>query len=251
MKNELISIVMPAFNAEKTIMDSIQSVIEQSYTHWELLICDDSSTDNTKSIVNSFKDSRIKLIENSFSKGAAGARNSCLEKTAGRFVSFLDSDDLWHKNKLKRQLSFMIARECYFSFCNYNVLVDGRVKGCFLAPAKISYNDLLKTCSIGCLTVMLDKKFFQEVLFPYTAKEDYYLWLKLLQNKKVCAYNVNEVLATYRISEKSISANKFKEIFRQWKVLSRFEASYFKRVYYLCCYIVNGLMKQRKYRGSK
>jgi len=122
---------MPYFNSEKFIEESVQSVIRQSYVHWELLICDDESDDNSKEIIMSFVNlnSRIKLVSNHYSKGAPGARNSCLDEAKGRYIAFLDSDDIWLLEKLDKQLGFMNSNNFSFTYSYYETMnVKGEVK---------------------------------------------------------------------------------------------------------------------------
>ncbi|MBB1315937.1 glycosyltransferase family 2 protein, partial [Aliivibrio sp. SR45-2] len=165
--NTLVSIVMPAYNAEKTIQESINSVITQTYKEWELLVVDDGSTDNTRGLVESYKCLNIKLLRNLYGKGAAGARKTAIEHANGRYIAFLDSDDIWQITKLKTQLEFMNTNAVSFVYSDYSTFQDkiSNVKSVVLVPTKLSYNDLIKNCMIGCLTVMLDKTAFKEFDF--------------------------------------------------------------------------------------
>lgn len=236
---------MPAYNAEKTIRDSIESVIKQSFLDFELLICDDGSSDLTRKIIKEFSDidSRVKIIDNVFNKGAAGARNSCLKYSKSRFVAFLDSDDLWGRDKLKVQLKFMLDNDVSISHGEYIMFNDGSDIKKIKPPSIISYQNILKRCEIGCLTVMIDTSKVEEFYFPFLPKEDYALWVSLLKKGHVsCLYP--ECLARYRKQEKSLSSSKFREISKQWIVLEEITSEpFFKRFFYILTYAFNGVRK--------
>lgn len=243
MNDKLVSIVMPAYNSGSTISEAIQSVLIQTYSNWELLICNDNSYDDTVLKVQSYNDSRIKLFNNEYSKGAAGARNTSLKHANGRYVAFLDSDDIWVANKLEEQLKFMQTHKCAFVYGNYRTIKNGLEVGKFIAPKTVSYIELLKKCDIGCLTVILDRIYLHDFCFPLYPKEDYYLWLNILKENKIIANNCNEVCAIYRLSDSSISSNKTREIKRQWQVLSHFVNNPLFRAYLIIHYILNGIKK--------
>lgn len=247
MINNLVSIVMPAFNAEKTVKAAIESIINQSYQNWELIICDDCSSDRTIDIVKEFKDSRIITIDNIYKKGAAGARNSCIDIAKGDFLAFLDSDDLWGSEKLITQLKFMISNELDFSYGSYYIFTYSslNVKGVFHPSDKIIKKDLLKSCDVGCLTVMLRVSSYPEFRFPYIAKEDYAAWILCTQNGLVMK-RYPGVHAYYRLSNYSLSSNKYKEILRQFRVVRDFgKLNLFKSIYCVSCYIVLGILKHK------
>lgn len=217
----LISIVMPAYNSSKHIEQAIRSVQNQTYKNIELIICDDGSSDNTIDIVNKFiiDDKRIILIKNNLVKGAAGARNSCLNVAKGEYISFLDSDDYWAPEKLEVQYNYMKSNNILFSYSNYYMFSDDMLKEIKSRPV-VHFNCLTYTCDIGCLTVMLSRKLLKSQRFPYIGKEDYAFWLLLLQNG-ASAYNCNSKLAYYRKQHNSLSSNKFSEIFKQYNVLKK------------------------------
>ncbi|MBO1273701.1 glycosyltransferase family 2 protein, partial [Shewanella sp. 4t3-1-2LB] len=177
----LVSVIMPAFNAEMTILESINSVLRQSYKNFELIICDDNSTDSTKNIVCSVDDNRIIYLKNLYQKGAAGARNFALDNSNGRYVAFLDSDDVWSEDKLYKQLKYMNENNIYFTYGAYKTFSDDVkvTKGHFIPPKMVAYEKLLRSCPIGCLTVVIDRKFTGSFSFPYIPKEDYACWLTL------------------------------------------------------------------------
>ncbi|WDB75971.1 glycosyltransferase [Escherichia albertii] len=230
--NNLISIIMPSFNSEKTIAESIESVLLQTYENWELLITDDCSSDDTILIINAFisKDHRIKLFQNTKNSGAAISRNVSLSNARGEFIAFLDSDDIWLPNKLEIQLSYMLNRKNVdFSFTAYEIVDE-----CGNSTSRIidrqgenlafNYFDMLrKKATLGCSTVLFRREAFEDYLMPnIRTGQDYALWLKLLKTGKN-AYLINEVLTKYRILPNSISRNKFKKCKRQWQIYRSIE----------------------------
>lgn len=248
MSSPKISIVMPCFNAESTISDSIESVLNQTFTKFELIISDDHSTDKSIEIIKQYNDPRIKLISNKKNKGAAGARNSALDIAQGSYITFLDSDDLWMPNKLKNQLVYMEKNNLLFSYEDYSICDSNRkITGYMKSPNHISYKDLLKKCNIGCLTVMLHYSCISGLRFPYRKKEDYCFWLNILKKNNIiaCNYLCND--AIYRKSGKSLSSNKIKEIYNQWVVLRCNDVNFISRIYFMATYILNGIVKHHIY----
>lgn len=241
-----ISIVMPAFNSDSVIKESIESVLNQTHANFELIICDDLSTDNTKEIIKKYveKDSRIKLINNINRKGAAGARNSCIQASISRYICFLDSDDLWAPEKLEKQIKFMKEHKIAMSHSNYIMFDTQHNKKIIQSPKVISFSNIIKKCDIGCLTVMLDKKLIPyDILFPYTPKEDYALWVYLMKNG-IKSYNFGECSSFYRKQEQSLSSSKFKEIKKQWFVLKHIaQLNFINRLKCICFYSINGFIK--------
>ncbi|HBV1475544.1 TPA: glycosyltransferase family 2 protein [Escherichia coli] len=217
----LITVVMPAYNSSLFIEQAILSVLKQTYTKFELIVCDDSSTDNTMDIIERFSqlDPRVRVIKNIFFKGAAGARNSCLEMAKGEYICFLDSDDYWCENKLEIQLKFMLENNLDFCHTDYCMFIEDRAK-VIKARNVINFDSLTYTCDIGCLTVMLRKSIIGVTRFPNLPKEDYAFWLLILK-RGITAKKLNEVTAYYRKHKSSLSSNKIKEIYRQYYVLSK------------------------------
>ncbi|MEP9184633.1 glycosyltransferase family 2 protein [Enterobacter ludwigii] len=172
--NDLISIIMPSFNSANTISKSIDSIVNQSYLNWELLITDDCSTDNTASIVSEYAtlDLRIKIFNNVTNSGAAVSRNNSIERASGDYIAFLDSDDLWHKDKLKEQLSFMKDYNLDFSFTAYEMIDEkgiefGKIVDLQGDNRSFDYYDMLrKKATLGCSTVMLKKSAFSDCNMP-------------------------------------------------------------------------------------
>lgn len=238
---------MPTYNSEGYIKNTLNSIFFQTYSNWEVLITDDCSTDGTWEFLEgiSKKDDRIKIFKLRINSGPAIARNYSISKAKGRFIAFLDSDDIWYPDKLKIQLNFMLENEFTFTFTAYDKInEEGNYVGSIKAPAEVTYNDLLKTCSIGCLTVIYDTSKIGKIYMPLIKKrQDFALWLKILKIIPK-AYGLNTPLSKYRIMSNSVSSNKFKASNYQWKVYREIEnLSVISSIYYFVYYSVNGLIK--------
>lgn len=224
MNNEsnLVSIITPAYNASRFILETIKSVKDQTYANWEMLIIDDCSTDDTRRIVEeqSRLDQRIHLIAAPQNGGPAKARNLGLQKAKGRYIAFLDSDDLWLPEKLERQLKFMKTRQVSFSFTQYRYMNEKGVisEEIVKVPDCLDYKGLLRNTNlIGCLTVLLDREKIGPVEFKNIPPEDFVLWLDILK-KGHKAYGLQEDLSSYRVVRNSVSRNKLKASSWVWKV---------------------------------
>lgn len=243
------SIITPSYNSSKFFFETISSVYAQTFSDWEMIVVDDCSSDNSVEIIQGFvtQDSRIKLIQLQKNSGAAVARNKAIEVAKGRYIAFLDSDDLWLPGKLEKQLAFMQSNNVPFSYTAYDkVDENGRVFGHIGVPERVSYSDLLKTCSIGCLTAMYDTEYFGKVYMPInTKREDFATWLQLL--KKVdYAYGLNETLAQYRVYQNQTSAKKVKMAKENWHLYREIEGlNLIKASYYFSHYAVRGLLRTK------
>lgn len=199
-ESELVSIVMPSYNTAQYISDSIQSVINQTYEQWELIIVDDCSTDNTDEVVKPFlKDGRITYLKNEKNSGAAMSRNRALKETHGRWIAFLDSDDLWAPEKLEKQVDFMEKNGYCFSYTKYSEIdMDGNKNGIVITgPKTINKTSFFNYCWPGCLTVMYDFNVVGLIQVEDIKKNnDYAMWLKVC--RKVDCYLLDENLASYR-----------------------------------------------------
>lgn len=245
--NFLISIIMPSYNSGKYICKSIDSVLRQTYKNFELIIIDDCSNDNTIEIVSSYKDERIKILKNESNQGAGITRNKGLSLANGRFICFLDSDDYWRDDKLEKQLNFMLFNNIDFCFSAYDRVSEDDAFICKIGvPEKVSYSDMLKVCSIGCLTVMFDKDKFTDFSMPSIRKrQDYALWLKLLKQTPY-AYGISESLGSYNIRENSISSNKLDAAKYQWQIYRDVEnLNIFLASYYFSHYAFNGFFRSK------
>lgn len=250
MKNDLVSIITPAFNSERTISETIESVLAQTHQEWEMIIVDDCSEDGTRDIVKRFaeKDERIKLVELKMNSGVANARNVAIRKATGRYIAFLDSDDLWEAEKLLKQISFMLKKKCSFSYTAYEIVdAEGNsLKKTVFATEKQDYKKLLKQNTIGCLTVMIDRVEISNIEMPLMKHEDFATWLDILKEGYV-AYGLNESLGKYRKLDDSVSANKFKTIGWVWKIYREHQnLGYFRSSYYLIHFVTRSALKYKQ-----
>lgn len=242
----IISVITPAYNAEAFLAEAIHSVKAQSYTHWEhLIVVDAKSSDKTLEIARSYaaKDARIKVIHETQAQGVAANRNLAINSATGDYLAFLDSDDLWHHEKLEKQLHFMIANNISFSFHSYQPMrVNGqKLKRLRKAPAQVTYQNLLADNCIGCLTVMIRKDSTRQILFKDEFHEDYCLWLDILKEQKL-AHGMQEVLAYYRVVPASRSNNKRKAAIWRWDILrNREQLDLLNSVYHFSKYAVFSL----------
>ncbi|KLV10945.1 glycosyltransferase family 2 protein [Photobacterium ganghwense] len=239
----LISIITATYNSIDFIDRTYQSILDQSYTNWEWLITDDCSFDGTyeKLLLLAEKDCRIKVFKNEVNSGAAVSRNKSISSAKGRYLAFIDSDDVWHPKKLELQIDFM-SDEVVFSFTPYQIISENDT---FLGKVVdkdnvsfVGYKDMLKKeATLGCSTVMLDLERFSNLQMPnLRTGQDYACWLMLLRQGNK-AYCLNEVLTSYRITAGSISRNKLKKAKRQWQIYREVEGldyinSFHNFVYY-------------------
>ena len=247
--DELVSIITPLYNSERYIDETIVSVLNQTYNNWEMIIIDDCSTDNSFKIAkkNALKDGRIRLYSNRINIGVSATRNLGIKKSKGRFIAFLDADDLWNKDKLSIQITNIIEKKIGFSFTGYQKITESNdERGVITVPELINYNDLLKSNIIGCLTVVYDTLVFKKVHFKSVRKsEDYILWLEMIK-KTGYAYGVNTSLAKYRVLESSRSSNKIDAIKFQWKIYYEIEKlGLFKSLYYFLNYLYFGYKRYK------
>ena len=222
MEENLVSIVMPAYNCAHYIGETIQSVLVQTYEDWELLIVDDQSTDNTPKVVDEFsiQDDRIRYIELEKNSGVAVARNRGIEEARGNYIAFLDSDDLWKKDKLEKQIRFMQEHQYAFTFTSYDLIDESgnKLNKCVEAPEEIDYDTLLYDTPIFTCTVMYDKEQMGDVRMPQLANgEDVATWLRMLK-KVPYAYGIQECLVSYRKRAKSLSSGVVTKLIRRWKI---------------------------------
>ena len=213
---ELVSIIMPSYNTAGFISETVRSVLAQTYENWELIIVDDCSTDNTDEVVSRFlDDKRIKYIKNEKNSGAAVSRNRALREAKGKWIAFLDSDDLWESEKLERQIAFMEDNQYHFSYTNY-VEIDEESKPLgrhVTGPGKIGKTGMYNYCWPGCLTVMYDAEVVGLIQIADIKKNnDYAMWLKVC--KKADCYLLDEDLASYRKRRGSISNHSYKALIK-------------------------------------
>lgn len=245
----LISVIMPCYNMASYVSDSIKSVIAQTYPHWELLIVDDASSDETVNIIKSYAqaDSRIKFAIKKQNSGISDTRNQCIQMAQGQFLAFLDADDIWHPEKLEKQLSFMLAKNIGFTYSTYDWIdEDGKIMNKFINTiGNLDYKTYLRNTIIGCSTVMVNKAIIGDVFVPkFRTSEDTATWLDILR-KGLMAYAIDESLVSYRIRRKSASSNKIRASIDLWKVYRQHEKlPFFKAIYYFSCYAFNAVKKR-------
>ena len=215
----LVSIITPCYNCAGTLEKTITSVLNQTYCNWELLITDDNSTDESVKIakVAAGRDDRIKLYKSVKNSGAGAARNNSIKEANGKYIAFLDADDLWHKDKLHKQIHFMEKNSYNFTYTYYQKLTNGNLGSVITAPAEISYDELLKSNVIGCLTAVYNSDVFGKVYMPTIRKrQDMALWLKLLELTPK-AYCLPENLAIYNTAT-GMTQNKLSSAKAQWQL---------------------------------
>ena len=216
MNNGLVSIIMPSYNTANYIGESINSVINQSYKNWELIIVDDCSTDNTDEVIKDFlKDSRIKYLKNKENSGAAISRNKALRMAKGEWIAFLDSDDLWNHKKLEKQIKFMEQNKYNFSYTKYREIDEqgNNLNIEISGPKKITKFRMYNYCWLGCLTVMYNRKKIGLIQIKDIKKNnDYAMWLKIC--KKENCYLYPNSLALYRKRNGSISSQSYLKLIK-------------------------------------
>ncbi|MFI3939873.1 glycosyltransferase family 2 protein [Vagococcus fluvialis] len=245
MKEPLVSIIMPAFNAEKNIIEAINSVQNQTYKNWELIICEDNSTDKTKEILKNIDSSNIKVDFNDINRGVTYSRNKALSKAQGDFIAFLDADDYWMPNKLQLQVEFMLKNEYVFTCTSYGIIKDNKeTNRVFNSRKKLSYIDYLKDTSIGNSTVIVNKKNMKNFYVEEGPLEDVATWMNLLKSDITC-YGIKNKLAMYRVDKGSVSNNKVKNATRYFLLLRKREKlSLTKSLYYQANYMLNAITKR-------
>ena len=235
--NNKVSIVVPVYNAKDCISDTIMSVLKQSYTDFELLLVDDASTDGSRKIMENFLSDRVRILGNTEEKGAAGARNTGIKSATGRFVAFLDADDLWDPEKLSKQIDFIKKKDAAFSFTGYEFAdEEGHGLGKTVrVPETISYREALKNTTIFTSTVMFDMNRLrkEDILMPYVKREDTATWWKVLKKTDV-AYGLDESLTLYRRMGNSLSSNKIEAVRRIWNLYRKTEKLGF--IYSIYCF---------------
>lgn len=239
MIDNLVSIIMPTYNCAKFIGETLDSVLCQTYTEWEVIIVDDCSTDNTKEIVDGYieKDSRIKYFCLEVNSGAAVARTKAMELAEGEYMAFLDSDDLWVSDKLERQLEFMNSNNYAFSCTAYEQIDEdsNSLDRIIKTVKKTSYNRLLLDCPVGNSTVMYNVKKMGKFEVPNIRKRnDDALWLQMLKKEKYI-WGMKDILMKYRIRKNSISAKKMQLIKYHWYLYREIEhLSVFRSAFHVC-----------------
>lgn len=247
---KLVSIITPVYNCEDLIGQTIESVIKQTYKNWEMILVDDCSLDNTADIIKEYmkNDNRIKYIKLSSNSGAAVARNNALNKSRGRFIAYLDSDDLWDEQKLEKQINFMLHNNYAFTCTDYEKIDKcGKPLKKIKIPKEVNYNLFLKNTIIQTVGVMVDTKITGKTLLimpNVRRRQDAATWCQLLKNGYNC-YECPEILSYYRVVKNSLSSNKIKAIKMNWYWYRKIEKlPLWKTCYCFCGYAFNAVKKR-------
>ena len=219
---DLVSIIMPSYNTASFIAESIQSVQAQTYKDWELLIVDDCSADNTDDVVKPYlADTRIRYFKNEKNSGAAISRNRALREAKGKWIAFLDSDDLWEPEKLKKQLDFMVANGYAFTYTDYRIQLNGQWQPCIMTgPNVVGKWKMYNYCYFSTITVMYDQEKIGLVQIADLKKNnDYAMWLQIIAKSK--CYRLPECLSYYIKREGSISSGSKLKLIKHHYILFR------------------------------
>ncbi len=246
-----VSIITPCYNSQHCLSETIDSVLSQTYDNWEMIIVDDCSTDESARIISQYmaRDSRIRYFKTEVASGSpATPRNMGIDNATGEYIAFLDADDKWLPDKLERQLCFMEDTQCDFVYSDYEKIKSDGERGNRVVrmPQKATFWDVIETCVIPCLTVMIRRDTIGKTRFKYVSKEDFVFWLDILK-KDVVAYNVGEVLALYREQPQSRSSDKMAMIKEQWHILRNIEGVKTPvAVYFMMKFLFHGFIKYLK-----
>jgi glycosyltransferase involved in cell wall biosynthesis len=247
----LVSVIIPNYNCSAFIAQAVESVLSQSFRDWELIIADDRSTDGSAEIARNYakKDRRIRFLQTPSHSGSPLApRNLALKYAAGRYIAFLDSDDLWLPRKLEKQIPLFARENTAVVFSDYEKIAEnGRRSGRIVrAPPAVNHRRLLKGNCIGNLTAIYDTGKTGKVFFRHPHHEDYVLWLEILE-KGFMAENTGTVEALYRVRAGSVSAGKRAAVKWQWDIYrKRLKLSPLSSACFFCSYLVNGVLKYLK-----
>lgn len=241
MADTLVSIITPTYNCAKFIGKTIESVLKQTYENWEMIIVDDASKDNTEEVVSKYNDERIKYIKLKENGGADVARNTAIDEAKGRYMAFLDSDDLWEPEKLEKQIQFMKQNNYNITATDYQKineegkLLDKVVK----TKEKVDYKSMLLSNSVGNSTIVYNVENIGKFKVPNIKKRnDYALWLQMLKKEKYI-YGMPETLMKYRVRSNSISSNKLNLIKYQWQLYRKIEhLSIMRSLFHICWWAI-------------
>ena len=246
----LVTVIIPAYNCTNTVERSIESVLNQTMPDFELIVVDDASQDKTFEIISEMakKDLRIKILKNDCNIGVAATRNRALKIASGKYIAFLDSDDIWAKEKLKKQIALLEKTDgdiCFTSYGFVNLVGLPIRRAPYIVPLETDYHGMLRENVIGLSTTLVKRDTLKGIEFDGRwFHEDYALWLFLLRSGKT-AWGLQEVLVTYRTGGRS--SNKINVAKNRWKIYREHEGlSVIKSVYYFCCYAINGIKKRLK-----
>ena len=222
MNNGLVSIIMPSYNTGGYIKNSIESVLAQTYENWELIIVDDCSTDDTDSIVGQFSDKRIRYLKNKKNSGAAISRNYALREAKGRWIAFLDSDDLWLPEKLEKQIAFMENNGYSFSYTDYKIRWNGKNEDprVYTGPDVVNRKRMYRYCYFSTITVMYDRNVVGLIQIADIKKNnDYAMWLQIIE--KTNCYRYPECLSVYCKHDNSVSSGSKLKLIKHHYIMFR------------------------------
>ena len=241
----LVSIIIPYYKKKNYIEQTLKSILNQKYKNFEILIVYDDSDKSDLLFLKTLKknDNRIKLVINNKNIGAGMSRNKAIKLSKGKYLAFIDSDDLWHPNKLKIQLSFMIKNKILITHTSYNIIDKNNSKIGFREARRIEYKDLIKSCDIGLSTVVINKKILKNLKFPsLKTKEDYVLWLTL--SKKVPIIGLDQQLVFWRKTKNSLSSSVIQKMIDGYSVYRKYmKFSILKSISYLAILSLNYIFK--------
>ncbi|KAB1515172.1 glycosyltransferase family 2 protein [Photobacterium damselae subsp. damselae] len=249
MDDCLVSIITPSFKSKDFIKDTINSVYHQVYSNFEMIIVDDFSSDKSADYIESIlPDERFKLIRLEKNIGAAEARNIAIGKAQGRYIAFLDSDDLWYPEKLEKQIKFMQNNELAFSYTSYDLINESgdKLNKVVKSVTSINFNGYMKNTIIGCLTVMIDRSKVKPFLMPnLRSSHDMALWGDIMKNNDIKAYGMSDVLSSYRLVSTSNTANKKKAAKEVWNVYREyFKFNFIKSSWFFINYAIHAILKR-------
>jgi len=251
MGHPLISVIMPAYNAEKTLPEAVESVLAQTYAELELIIINDCSKDATEEVAKGYaqRDARVKVLNNEKNKGASVTRHVGIEAARGDWLAFLDSDDAWVADKLQKQMELHREKKARFIFTASAFMdVSGkRLDWIMHVPEQIEYRKLLKQNLISNSSVLILKECYQRFeIMGDNMHEDFACWLNILRSGEI-AYGIDEPLLVYRLSPNSKSGNKVKAARMNWNTYRRIGLGWVAAGYYMVWYVVNGMMKYQHF----
>lgn len=245
----LVSVIMPVFNAQRTMRQSIESVLQQSEERLELVLIDDASTDNSALIIDEYalRDRRIKVLRQPANAGVAEARNAGIRAASARYIAFLDSDDWWHPRKLELQIGQMRASGATVSYTTYQrVAEDGSLLSIVEPPLQVDHGDMLRSNHIGNLTGVYDRR-LGDVPFLRMGHEDYVFWLDRVRRAgRAIRVNHDGPLAFYLVRGGSVSSNKLRAVGWQWKIYREIERLSLPRAAWHMIHYVRNAMRKRK-----
>ncbi len=244
------SVILPYYKKENFIEKTVLSIVNQTHKNFEIIIIDDENSKQSNKVLKEIKkiNKKILVIKNKKNLGAGFSRNKAIKIAKGKLIAFCDCDDLWKKNKLKKQIKFMKKFDLDFTYTSYNILnSNGKITGKIPADREMDYQKLLKSCDIGLSTVIVKTKILKNKNFQFpkiTTKEDYILWLRL-SAKGIKMHGLSDTLSYWRRLEKSLSSNPLQKIFDGYKVYRYYlRFSILRSFFYLIRLSVNSLYKR-------